>query len=61
MQQGRAMNQRTRSRALCRILGLIVALCPVWASAQQVYRITDIGTLDGADMYVGEINDTLAR
>ncbi len=53
------MNQRTRSRAPCRILGVVVALCPVWASAQQVYRITDIGTLDGAtEMYGTDINES---
>ena len=37
----------------------VCVLVPTWASAQQVYRITDIGTLDGADdMYGVEINES---
>ena len=42
------MNRLARSRGLCRALCLLVGLCPVWATAQQAYRITELGTLDGA-------------
>ena len=54
-----AMNVISLLRTWLHALLCVCLLVPTWVSAQQVYRIIDIGTLDGADdMYGVEINES---
>ena len=39
-------------------LGLVLLLFSAWVSAQQVYRVTDIGTLEGSEMLVDDLNES---
>ena len=51
-------DSRRSPRSWIDALLFVIVLVPTWISAQPVYRITDIGTLVGADdMFGAEINE----
>ena len=51
-----AMNTDAIRSTLISTLGLALALASAWASAQSIYRLTDLGTLGGVGISGGSMN-----